>query len=109
MSSPKEFINTLTILDGIITYNDFDIDEDIAFQKQENSYKEDILQIEFGSRYILDVGWYPEANPEGYFWVRGIEDCNWQEPLISIQCRSLHQLKEEIEKIATLLSLKNGN
>lgn len=102
--SPEIFIKNLNILDGIITYNDFDIDENRSFQAQEFSYKEDILQITFGERYTLDVGWYPEMNPEGYFVVKGIEDYDWMRPLITIRSRSLAELKAAIEQVAVLLS-----
>jgi hypothetical protein len=70
MNSLQTFIKNLKLYDGIITYNDFDIDEARTFQDQEYSYKMDILQISFGNRYILDVGWYPEFDPKGHFWVR---------------------------------------
>lgn len=100
-------MNQLIILDGSITYNDFDIDDNIPFLEQVSSYKEDILQISYGTRFILDVGWYPEADPAGYFWIRGIKDFNWQEPLISFRCRSLQELKASIEQVAAALSSQN--
>lgn len=109
MSSSKTFINSLNIYSGNLTYNDLDIDEKIPFEEQKWSYKMDIIQIEFGPRYTLDVGWEPELDPEGHFWVRGIQDCNWQKPLMSVRCRSLHELKQGIEKVAALLSLKNAS
>ena len=33
MKKENNFISNLNILDGTITYNDFDIDEDIPFQR----------------------------------------------------------------------------
>lgn len=97
-NSGKTFINNLNILDGIITYNDFEIDEKIPFDDQWHMYKEDILQIKFGERFILDLGWYPEHDPKGYFKVCAILDNDWMNPLLEIKCRTLSDLKKTIEK-----------
>lgn len=99
----NEFVKNLNILNGIITYNDFDIDENIPFQNQKHSFKEDILQIEFGRHFLLDVGWYPEMDPKGYFVVRAIQDYDWQNPLYEEKCRIQNELKDAIEKTARLI------
>lgn len=104
MNESKAFIDSLNIYNGIITYIDFDIDEKIPFKEQKWSYKCDIIQIEFGPRYTLDVGWYPEFDPAGHFLVRGIKDYDWLKPIVKKKCRSLASLKKAIEEIAKLLS-----
>lgn len=38
------FINNLNILDGVITYNDFDIAPNVAFEDQRYSFKEQKLR-----------------------------------------------------------------
>ena len=77
MNNPNNFMRNLNLYNGIIDYNDFDIDENVPFEEQEYSYKEDILQISYGDRLTLDVGWYPEHNPQGYFIVYAVKDSNW--------------------------------
>jgi hypothetical protein len=62
MKKNKNFIHGINIHDGIITFNDFDINEDTSFGQQKYSYKEDMLQVAFGDRFILDV----EHDPKGY-------------------------------------------
>lgn len=104
MNSHNNFVDNLNILNGVITYNDFDIDENLPFEKQEYSFKEDILQIAFGDRFTLDVGWYPEMNPSGYFVVRAIQDYDWMEPVAKIKCRTLKRLKKAIEKVARIIN-----
>jgi hypothetical protein len=104
MKTPDDFVATLNILDGVITYNDFDIDENLPFEKQEYSFKEDILQIKFGDRFTLDVGWYPEMNPKGFFTVYGIVDCDWEDPIAKIRCKNLKTLKKAIEKVARIIN-----
>jgi hypothetical protein len=103
MKNKKDFVENLDILDGIITYNDFDINENVAFEEQKYSFKEDILQIKFGDRFLLDVGWYPEMNPKGAFTVVAIQDYDWDEPVVKIKCRTLKTLKKAIEKAAKII------
>lgn len=104
MKPKSDFVKDLNIRDGIITYNDFDIDENIPFEDQWYMYKEDILQIRYGDRFILDVGWYPESNPEGHFAVRAILENDWMNPISKIECRTLSELKEAIEKTALFIA-----
>lgn len=103
MKKNKEFIENINFFDGIITYNSFDIDDNIPFEQQEFSYTEDILQIRFGERFILDVGWYPEMNPEGHFVVKGIQDTDWMNPISRIKCKTLNGLKKAIEKTIQII------
>lgn len=100
----NDFVHSLNLIGGIITYNDFDIDEKVPFEEQKWSYKMDILQITFGPRYTLDVGWVPEFDPKGYFWVQAIKDYDWLNPIAEKKCRTLASLKKAIEEIAILLS-----
>ena len=106
MARNNNFIKGLNLQDGIIAYDDFDIDESVPFEEQIFSYKEDILQITFGERFLLDVGWYPEMDPAGKFRVRAIQDYNWQNPVSKIDCRTLDQLKKAIEETAKIISSK---
>lgn len=106
MNKTNKFMQNLNLYDGIIDFNDFDIDENVPFEEQEYSYKEDILQISYGDRFTLDVGWYPELNPRGNFIVYAVEDENWDPPLKKIKARTLGELKKAIETIAFELSNK---
>lgn len=100
----NNFIQNLNIIDGVITYNDFDIDENTPFQDQKYSFKEDILQIKFGKHFLLDVGWYPEFNPKGYFKAYVIQNYDWDNPLYEEKCRTVQELKAVIEKFAALIN-----
>lgn len=99
-------MRNLNLYDGIINYNDFDIDDNVPFEEQKYSYKEDILQISYGDRFTLDVGWHREFNPRGYFIVKAVKDENWNPPLKKIKAKTLGELKKAIEKIALELSDK---
>ena len=41
-------------------YNDFCINPDIPLFMQLDKLKEDLIQVEYDSGHILDIGWYPE-------------------------------------------------
>lgn len=111
MNKIHNFVANLNLYDGIVDYNDFDIDENIPFEEQKYSYKEDILQISFGDRFTLDVGWYPEFNPTGHFVIKIIQDKDWLNPVSRIKCKTLSRLKKAIESSALLIKsqLKNKN
>ena len=102
----NNFIVNLNILDGVITYNDFDIDPNIPFEIQKYSFKEDILQIEFGERFVLDVGYSPEFEPNGNFVIQAIQDNDWMNPISRIKCQTLDKLKKSIEKTVQLIHAK---
>jgi len=101
---PHNFVDSLNILNGIITYNDIDINEGIAFEDQRYSFKLDMLQISFGDRFTLDVGWQPDFDPSGHFVVVAIQDYDWLNPVVKIKPRSLKTLKRAIEKAAKIIN-----
>ena len=42
--------------------------------------KEDLLQVSYGSGYLLDVGWYPEFKLSGEFSIFVIKNEDWEHP-----------------------------
>ena len=99
----KHELESLKIFDGMVTYYDFDIDESISFEEQKYSYKEDILQIKFGDRFILDVGWYPEFESQGNFLISAIQDNDWMDPVLKTKCYTLEDLMKAIESTAIFI------
>ena len=104
ITKKNNFIDELRIPNGVIVYNDFGIDESVPFSDQWYRYKEDILQIKFGDSFILDVGWYPECEPEGNFVVRAIKNEDWWPSFAKESARNLSELKQAIEKMAILIN-----
>lgn len=97
------FIGNVNILDGKITYDDFDIDENTPFSDQVYSLQEDMLQIKYGKRFVLDVGWRQSFDPNGCFIVVVILDRDWMNPVFEGKCRSIPELKKMIESAAALI------
>ncbi|MDE6088086.1 MAG: hypothetical protein K2G25_06840, partial [Oscillospiraceae bacterium] len=77
----------------------------LAFQLDE--LKEDLLQIEYESGYILDVGWYPEFKLKGCFKIFIVKP---NEKIYEKKTRSIKKLrlliKEAVELIGESLSPK---
>lgn len=83
---------------GVITYDDFMIDLKLPLENQVDCLKEDLFQVDYFGRYIIDVGWYPEFNAKGNFTICLIKDCNWSDPILIKKCRDLNQLGEYMKE-----------
>ena len=97
------FINNVNILDGKITFDGLDLDENIPLLDQINVLREDMLQIKYGKRFVLDVGWRQSFDPNGCFIVVVILDRDWMNPVFEGKCRSIPELKKMIESAAILI------
>src|SRR5262245_27951034 len=72
-----------------------------------NYFGQDLLQIRNNKAgLLLDVGWYPPADPSGHFGLKLIkmyqDECLWESPIESFATRDLDSL---ISKITELLHL----
>lgn len=90
-------LKDINLKDGNVTYYDFEIDFNLPFEDQKWSFKEDLIQILYGEgKYIIDVGWYPEFEPSGYFAIVAIKDYEWDAPIFEKKCKDIKQLKQYI-------------
>jgi hypothetical protein len=48
------------------------------------SRKEDLAQVTFGARTLLDVGFYPEGASDGEFVVCVVRDGDWEAPVLRL-------------------------
>lgn len=68
-------------------------------------FSEDILYIEKEKtelnkeKLALDLGWYPEADPNGEFCLYVIKDDNWAEPEEAFRSRSVSEISDIIEDL----------
>ena len=61
---------------------------------------QDVLEVTLPNGAVIDVGWYPEHNLEGSFWIRVfLEDWDHQltDPILR---RDPHDVKELVEQLA---------
>lgn len=62
---------------------------------------EDLLHLEHTpTGLVMDVGWYPEASPQGTFKLEVIRGSDWDQPLTTFRTRSLRELSERVEQLA---------
>lgn len=61
---------------------------------------QDILEVDLGGGFYIDVGWYPEHDPKGEFWIRTFRD-TWDEQFgTPIKTRSPEDVRKWVELIA---------
>lgn len=69
---------------GEVTYWALDgIESSEPLEKQLDELKEDLAQVRFGARTVLDVGWYPEFRSNGEFVVLVVRDGAWDTPIFN--------------------------
>ena len=68
--------------------------------------REDLIQIQFTSGVVVDVGWYPSFAEHGGFRVLIVRDACWDAPLREASCRTLAELRDTFgESLAYARSL----
>lgn len=100
-----------------VIYNSFG-DEDPVVRNgsiaNDEYYKEDLLSIERlwfnGSDwstepngYVLDLGWYPEADPQGSYCLTLLRG-DWDHTLVKYESRDRRQIRAAIERCLDLLT-----
>lgn len=108
MINHKNFLlKDIDLKNGIVTYNEFDINPDISFEEQIWSFKEDILQIEFvDDKYLIDIGWYPEFDPNGAFTIKVVNDFDWSNPIFKGKCKNIDLLKMYLQEAINFVVVK---
>lgn len=96
------YLKNIIVKSGNLTFDDFDIDPLVSFEEQELSYKEDIIQMIFGELITVDVGFYPEFQPDGFFKVEVILDCDWTKPVYKKRIKSLEEMKNCLQEAIDL-------
>ena len=84
-------------MENVILYNEFHIDFSRSYEEQADSLNEDLFQMDLGDGRLLDIGWYPEFDPNGYFRVQVIYNGNWNSPECNISVRSGAELLQAVK------------
>lgn len=98
-------IRDLNLKGGIVTHDSFNIDLKKSLEGQEWELREDLAQIEYGDHYLIDIGFYEEGDPNGFFIIRVIFDEDWENPLVEKEVkrdRFLQALHECIDYVSRL-------
>ncbi|MBQ3584914.1 MAG: hypothetical protein IJA27_09395 [Lachnospiraceae bacterium] len=68
-----------------------DLTQDIMYMKRTSKRKDKNIAI--------DLGWYPDNDPEGSFHLVVIKDDNWEEPVEEFDSRSKDEIVSRIEEL----------
>jgi hypothetical protein len=61
---------------------------------------QDLLQIQSVQRdIIIDLGWYPDHDPNGEYKIFVIKNLDWENPLITYASRSKDEIVSKIERL----------
>jgi len=86
----------LTFINGKITFDDLSLLKNMDLLDQVESLKEDLLQVEYCESFLLDIGWYPSFEINGFFQIQVIKDYDWEIPLFISKAETIQALLIEI-------------
>lgn len=62
-------------------------------------FTKDILHVEnVEGNITINLGWYPDMDPNGEFYLRVLKNNNWDNPILSIKTRDKNMILEKIEE-----------
>lgn len=96
-------LDTINIRNGTVTYNTFNVDLSKNAASQIPELRQDLLQITYGTRYVIDVGWYPMYKPEGFFLICVVEDSDWDEPLLKLKVTKFEKFISSLQEAINFL------
>jgi hypothetical protein len=71
-------------------------------------FLQDLLQLKhFNKNIILDLGWTPEANPEGSYLLQVIADEDWSTPIVVYKSKNKSEVVRKIDDL--LLKIASGD
>ncbi|MCL2336018.1 MAG: hypothetical protein FWC60_01215 [Firmicutes bacterium] len=89
---------------GVISkFINFNVNESLDYYEQQFSYKQDMLQITYDNNYVIDVGWYQDFDPNGFFKIVIIKDNDWWNPVLIEKCTNTKDLSVYMEKFTSYI------
>jgi hypothetical protein len=99
----------IEIHSGVVVYDDISFLKDYSNLALEVDYlKEDMLQIHFPEKMIIDVGWCPSFDLEGAFFAYLIMNEDWQNPIEQVKSSNIKELKVAINKFVEKIISMNS-
>ena len=97
------FFNDIDFSPGIITFDGFDINPNQSLEDQILSLREDMFQVNYNGKYIIDIGWKPNLNINGKFKIRIIKDYDWDNPIYFKKTKNLNTLHKHVKECAEIV------
>ena len=92
----KKILDQIDFKNGKIHYNTLDLHIYKPLHNQLEDLKEDLLQVHYENKLVLDVGWYPEFHPNGRFVTYIIKNSDWENPVLKLESKSITKLINDI-------------
>lgn len=89
---------------GNVVFDDFIIDEQKPLFEQVHLLKEDLLQVNYFDKYIIDVGWYPSFEQAGNFKIYVVADGNWECPVLVKECTDIIEVQQYLKESVNLVN-----
>lgn len=96
-------LNKIDFSPGKITYDEFKINPEISFDKQVFLFKEDLFQVTYGDKYLIDVGWYPEIEKNGLFQIVIVKNYDWDNPFFFKKTKNFKELYSYVEECSQIV------
>ncbi|WP_314065390.1 hypothetical protein [uncultured Vagococcus sp.] len=94
--------NDIDFFPGVILY-DSNLSLDNNVENQVDLLKEDLFQVEYKGRYIIDVGWYPEFDKDGSFKILVVKNYDWTTYLYEKTCSDGYTLNKYMRECIALI------
>lgn len=84
---------------GDVVHWDLDpIDSMTSVRLRPWNFHEDLAQVAYSNGRIIDIGWYPSGSVEGAFVIQLILGSDWVNPLATLRCATLTELRAAIPR-----------
>ena len=94
---------------GHVAYWGLDeLDESGPLSAQLSQLREDLAQVSYPNRVLIDVGWYPSFSAAGEFTVVVVVGEDWERPLSQDRCASVAALRACLQR-AVNVAIKAGS
>jgi hypothetical protein len=90
MSAPFDFG------DGRVEYDGWEIAEDIPLENQIDVLNEDLIQVRYGDRVTLDIGWHGGLRK---FLLYLVKDADWDNPVYRGEFNTVRELIEAVRNM----------
>lgn len=103
-------LKNINLRSGKITYDGFYIDFDLPLEEQELILQQDMVQIQFPQRYVVDVGWYPMMDANGICKIVVIKNSDWDNPILErvISADQIKTFYQQLDEVIQFVEDKAG-
>ncbi len=92
--------DNLDVSPGIIINNDIqELNPNLSLESQLDSLKEDLFQVVFDDKIVLDAGWYSDGSIDGEFVIYLLENEDWDNPMERKTVHSFEELRSGVQEL----------